>query len=213
MSDQPVNEESDSAQNHKGSHGSLYARLRAVGALDGVMALLEEARPLRAVVELAGTYGVHASISSAHSLKRAHLHRWQAEKIRTAAAAEGIHEKFLPAVVREVLLSKIGRTAMDATSLDQLKTVTGVFAEWSRVAIAERAEDRAAVNDQRRLIADLTKAAGRVRDLISNEDEVERLRAVVNDEKSVEKQINAIIDHLWGPLFSEAEEEAEEEAA
>jgi hypothetical protein len=65
------------------------------------------------------------------------------------------------------------------------------------------------VNDQRRLIADLTKAAGRVRDLISNEDEVERLRAVVNDEKSVEKQINALIDHLWGPMFSEAEEEEE----
>lgn len=210
MDDQPVSEESDSAQNHKGSHGSLYARLRAVGALDGVMALLEEARPLKAIVELAGTYGVHASISSAHSLKRAHLHRWQAEKIRTAAAAEGIHERHLPAVVREVLLSKIGRTAMDATSLDQLKTVTGVFADWSRVAIAERAEDRAAVNDRRKLIADMTKAAGRVHDLISNEAEVERLKAVVNEESGVEAQVKAIIRHLWGDLFSE---EAEEEAA
>jgi hypothetical protein len=210
MNDQPVNAESDSAQNHKGSHGSLYARLRAVGALDGVMALLEEARPLKAIVELAGTYGVHASISSAHSLKRAHLHRWQAEKIRTAAAAEGIHERHLPAVVREVLLSKIGRSAMDATSLDQLKTVTGIFADWSRVAIAERAEDRAAVNDRRKLIADMTKAAGRVHDLISNEAEVERLKAVVNEESGVEAQVRAIIRHLWGDLFSE---EAEEEAA
>lgn len=210
MNQQPVSGESDSAQNHKASHGSLYARLRAVGALDGVMALLEEARPLKAIVELAATYGVHASISSAHSLKRAHLHRWQAEKIRTAAAAEGIHERYLPAVVREVLLSKIGRSAMDATSLDQLKTVTGVFADWSRVAIAERAEDRAAVNDRRKLIADMTKAAGRVHDLISNEAEVERLKAVVNEESGVEAQVNAIIRHLWGDLFSE---EAEEEAA
>ncbi len=210
MSDQPVNEESDSAQNHKGSHGSLYARLRAVGALDGVMALLEEARPLKAIVELAATYGIHASISSAHSLKRAHLHRWQAEKIRTAAAADGIHEKFLPAVVREVLLSKIGRSAMDATSLDQLKTVTGIFADWSRVAIAERAEDRAAVNDRRKLIADMTKAAGRVHDLISNEAEVERLKAVVNEESGVEAQVKAITRHLWGDLFSE---EAEKEEA
>jgi hypothetical protein len=210
MSDQPVNEESDSAQNHKGSHGSLYGRLRAVGALDGVMALLEEARPLKAIVELAATYGIHASISSAHSLKRAHLHRWQAEKIRTAAAAEGIHERHLPAVVREVLLSKIGRTAMDATSLDQLKTVTGVFAEWSRVAIAERAEDRAAVNDQRKLISDLTKAASRVHDLLGNEDEVKRLRAVVDAEKGVTEQVNALMHALWGDLFSGA---AEEEAA
>jgi len=208
MNEQPVIEESDSAQNHKGSHGSLYARLRAVGALDGVMALLEEARPLKAIVELAGTYGVHASISSAHSLKRAHLHRWQAEKIRTAAAAEGIHVRYLPAVVREVLLSKIGRSAMDATSLDQLKTVTGVFADWSRVAIAERAEDRAAVNDRRKLIADMTKAAGRVHDLISNEAEVERLKAVVNEESGVEAQVKAIIRHLWGDLFSEEAEEA-----
>ena len=210
MSEQSVSRESDSAQNHKGSHGSLYARLRAVGALDGVMALLEEARPLRAIVELAATYGVHASISSAHSLKRAHLHRWQAEKIRTAAAAEGINERHLPAVVREVLLSKIGRSAMDATSLDQLKTVTGIFADWSRVAIAERAENRAAVNDQRRLIADLTKAAGRVHDLISNEDEVKRLRAVVDAESGVEAQINAICRHLWGDLLTQ---ETEEEAA
>jgi hypothetical protein len=177
------------------------------------MVLLEEARPLKAIVELAAKHGIHASISSAHSMKRAHLHQWQAEKVRAAAAAEGIHEKFLPAVVREVLLAKIGRSAMDAANLDQLKTVTGVFADWSRVSIAERAEERAAVNDQRKLISDLTKAASRVHDLLGNEDEVKRLRAVVNDEKSVEKQINTIIDHLWGPLFSEAEEEEEEEAA
>ena len=129
MNDQPVSGESDSAQNHKGSHGSLYARLRAVGAIDGVMALLEEARPLRAIVELAATYGVHASISSAHSLKRAHLHRWQAEKIRTAAAAEGIHERHLPAVVREQL-ERLETATRDLlfevqTSLQLLEADTG----------------------------------------------------------------------------------------
>jgi hypothetical protein len=201
-----MNDEPDSAQTHNGTHGSLYARLRAVGALDGAMVLLEEARPLKAIVELAGSYGVHASISSVHNLKRTHLHQWQAEKVRTAAAAEGIHEKFLPAVVREVLLAKIGRNAMDAANLDQLKTVTAVFTDWSRNAIAERAEDRAAVNDQRKLISDLTKAASRVYDLLGNDDEVRRLRAAVDAEKSVSAQVNAIIHALWGDLISGAEE-------
>lgn len=200
MSDQTL--ETDSTQTHKGSHGSLYARLKAVGALDGAMVLLEEARPLKAIVELAAKHGIHASISSAHSMKRAHLHQWQAEKIRTAAAAEGINERYLPAVVREVLLARIGRSAMDAANLDQLKTVTGVFADWSRVSIAERAEERAAVNDQRKLISDLTKAASRVYDLIGNEAEVERLRTAVNAESGVEAQVNAILFHLWGDLFA-----------
>jgi hypothetical protein len=208
-----MNTEPDSAKSHKGCHGSLYARLQAVGALDGVMALLEEARPLKAIVELAATYGVHASISSAHSLKRNHLHRWQAEKIRAAAAADGIHEKFLPAVVREMLLAKIGRTAMDAASLEQLKTVTGIFADWSRVSIAERAEERAAANDQRKLISDLTKAASRVYDLLANEDEVKRLREVVDANEGVAAQVDAIMHHLWGPLFSGKDEDEEELAA
>jgi ATP phosphoribosyltransferase regulatory subunit HisZ len=86
--------------------------------------------------------------------------------------------------------------------------VTGVFADWSRVSIAERAEDRAAVNDQRKLISDLTKAASRVHDLLGNEDEVKRLRAVVDAEKGVTEQVNAIMRALWGDLFSGAEEEA-----
>jgi hypothetical protein len=205
---EPVSAESDSAQTHNGTHGSLYARLRAAGALDGAMVLLEEARPLKAIVELAAKHGIHASISSAHNLKRTHLHQWQAEKVRTAAAAEGIHERYLPAVVREVLLAKIGRNAMDAANLDQLKTVTGIFADWSRVSIAERAEERAAVNDQRKLISDLTKAASRVYDLLGNDDEVRRLREVVDAEKGVSRQVNAIIHALWGDLFSVAEEGA-----
>ena len=193
------------------ARGSLKARLDAAGITDAIFVQLEEGASLRAIVDACGRAGIETSIGSVHALKARYLAAWQSERVMASAAAEGIDAKDLPEAVRGILLSRIGRFAVSAHSLDEVRILTSVMGDWTRASIQERAEKRAAVNDQRKLISDLTKAASRVHDLLGNEDEVKRLRAVVDASEGVAAQVDAIIHHLWGDLFSGAA--AEEEAA
>jgi hypothetical protein len=193
--------ETDTAK--KPNHGSLLARLKAAGVVDAVFSMLEAGEPLRAVESHLERLGIETSVASIHFLKAKHLHLWQAERIRLDAAREGIVEKTLPETVRQILLSRIGRVAVDAGGVDQLRVVVPLFSDWCRSSIAERAENRAERDSVR-------KTALRIEELLADADRLQAVRdareAVASD--GLEARLGAIVKTLWGDFGLGGEEAA-----
>jgi hypothetical protein len=172
---------------------SLLARVTASGLADAVFSALEAGRPIREVAELCKSRGVDTSPAAVHSLKRAHLHHWSARRIVEEAAKEGIVEPTIPATVRRVLLTRIGRLALDTHTLEGLRVVVPLFSDWTRSNVAEMAEARASRDSLRRF-------ALRLEDLLADEQKLRELREAREKVagEGVEKRVEAIIRTLWG---------------
>jgi hypothetical protein len=109
------------------------------------------------------------------------------------AAKEGIVEPTIPATVRRVLLTRIGRLALDTHTLEGLRVVVPLFSDWTRSNVAEMAEARASRDSLRRF-------ALRLEDLLADEQKLRELREAREKVagEGVEKRVEAIIRTLWG---------------
>ena len=175
------------------ARGSLKARLEAAGITDAIFVQLEEGASLRAIVEACGRAGIETSIGSVHALKARYLAAWQSERVMASAAAEGIDAADLPDAVRAILISRIGRFAVNTHSLEELRVINDTFSGWVRAAVADRADKRA----EKDLVR---KMAERVEDLLENEDLLRRVREAreaVKDE-GIAERVKAISAALWG---------------
>lgn len=177
------------------ARGSLKARLDAAGIADAIFVQLEEGASLRAIVDACGRVGIETSVGSVHALKARYLAAWQSEKVMQSAAAEGIDAGDLPETVRAILISRIGRFAVNTHSLEELRVINDTFAAWVRAAVADRADKRA----EKDLVR---KMAERVEDLLANEDLLRRVREARDaaSNEGIAAKVKAITLQLWGEI-------------
>ena len=182
--------QSETARNPK--RNGLLHRLRAIGIEDAVMAALESGQTLRAVHDIIAARGIDTTLPAIHDLKTRHLAGWVSGRVMAEAKREGVDADTLADAVRALLLAKVGRVVTDATGADQVKAAVGMWADFTRAAMACRADDRAERESQR-------KMASRIEDLLAD---VERLEAVKKARDAVsdqghEARLNAIIRAVW----------------
>jgi hypothetical protein len=185
--------EGESAEIAKFRRGSLKARLDQAGIADAVFQSLEDGEPLRVAVGICSRAGIATSPGSVLAMKRRYLCDWQAQRLAADAASEGISGENLADVVRNLLLARIGRFVHACSSLDDLKTVGQAFHDWTKGAIAERAENRAERESQRKL-------ALRIDALFADEAKLAAVRTARQDacHLGVEARIEAITRAVWG---------------
>jgi hypothetical protein len=188
-------ENATSPPHRQAARGSLRARLEAAGIADAIFAQLEEGASLRAIVDACGRAGIDTSIGSVHALKARYLAAWQSERVMASAAAEGIDAADLPDAVRAILISRIGRFAVNTHSLEELRVINDTFAAWVRAAVADRADKRA----EKDLVR---KMAERVEDLLENEDLLRRVREARDaaSNEGIAAKVRAITLQLWGEI-------------
>jgi len=148
---------------------SLHARLEAAGLLDGILARLEAGEAATAIAAFLGTKGIETSSASIYQFRHRFLHEWQERKVMEDALKEGIHEKTLPETVRAILLAKIGRHAVAASTFDMVRQVNTTFSEWIRASVADRGEDRQERDSIRKFCL-------RIEDLLADESKLAALR-------------------------------------
>jgi hypothetical protein len=185
--------EGENAEIAKFRRGSLKARLDAAGIADAVFQSLEDGEPLRVAVDICARAGIATSPGSVLAMKRRYLGDWQAQRVAADAAREGISGENLADVVRHLLLARIGRFVHACSSLDDLKTVGQAFHDWTKGAIAERAENRAERESQRKL-------AMRIDALFADEAKLAAVRTAREDacHLGVDARIEAITRAVWG---------------
>lgn len=182
--------ESEPTQNPK--RNGLLHRLRAIGIEDAVMAALESGQTLRAVHGIIAARGISTTLPAIHDLKTRHLAGWVSGRVMAEAKQEGVDADTLADAVRALLLAKVGRVVTDATGADQVKAAVGMWADFTRAAVACRADDRAERESQR-------KMASRIEDLLADAERLEavkKARDAVSDQGH-EARLNAIIRALW----------------
>lgn len=182
--------ESEPQRNPK--RNGLLHRLRAIGIEDAVMAALESGQTLRAVHGIIAARGISTTLPAIHDLKTRHLAGWVSGRVMAEAKQEGVDAETLADAVRALLLAKVGRVVTDATGADQVKAAVGMWADFTRAAVACRADDRAERESQR-------KMASRIEDLLADAERLEavkKARDAVSDQGH-EARLNAIIRTLW----------------
>lgn len=178
---------------------SLLARITASGLADAVFSALEAGRPIREVADLCNRHGIDTSPAAVHSLKRQHLHHWSARRILDDASKEGIAEPTLPATVRRILLTRIGRAAVDAHTIENLRVVVPMFSDWVRSNVAELAEERQNRDSVRRMCL-------RIEDLFADEAKLQAVRAAREEvaNEGIERRLEAIRAAMWPDIDFDA---------
>jgi len=185
--------ESDIGQ--KPNSHSLLARVTAAGIADAVFGSLEAGQTLRAVAKLCTDRGVDASVAAVHDLKRRHLVHWSTKRISAEAEREGITERTTHETVRAILLARIGKLALDAHAVEDLRVVCPLFEGWTRGRVAELAEQRAERDSVRRLCL-------RIDDLLEDESKLAAVRKARDEAagEGLEKRLLAIRQAMWPDL-------------
>ena len=178
---------------------SLLARITATGIAEAVFGALEAGQTLRSVAKLCTDRGVDASVAAVHDLKRRHLVHWSTRRIAAEAEREGITERTTHETVRAILLARIGKLALDAHAVEDLRVVCPLFEGWTRGRVAELAEQRAERDSVRRLCL-------RIDDLLEDENKLAAVRAARNEAASggVENRLLAIRAAIWPDLPMDA---------